>query len=786
MLPMEPAPTSQFSVLAVSVNLLSPSLRCTTSVSYNISGAGDTLFLAKQETSLVLWEAISAFRSPRGRRNSVDVVLSKLEKGGECVLVLDNLETSWEPMESRDEVEDLLSRISGLANLHLIVTLRGEERPGKVQWTRPFLRPLQPLSDAAARQTFFDITDIPNPESAQVSALLELTDNLPLAITLLASLASLEGVPSVLQRWESEHISLLTEGTDKSSNLRASIELSLSSPRLRAIPEALLLLRILAVLPDGATENTFSSMGLPLGMAHISLCRVTLCRTSLAYTDQTSGRIKLLVPIREHIRSAYPINAPLLRPLENFFYSQVEIFCRHWAKAGDCSSPELIKRVSSDLGNIYASVSTERLPLSRESIRCVLNLAKFTKTTYLGSWTLLRAIEARVVDGWEKTDPTLVGEYFAALAQVYYDDASVLAEDCLCRAVEYFKAADDPARQAHAHLDFAYYRLMIHRDTRSALKECHLALSLAQRSKCDATIARALHTLSGMYHNLGDLPRAWSHTLSALAHAQAAGDLDLEFRCLLNRASHFITAGNYPRAVDMCDAMQAIARGLGTEDGRQGLLMRSMRAEVYLRKTEWVQARRDNEAIVEMLRAREGNLKDGVQANAAYPLLNILECDLGMGVPIELAQIDALRGLSHTTHSQQVCDRIEADVRQARFGHLGRAREIYCALLKEVLGTDAEVTNHCFQKLGENAVLRKSIGEAARFYVLHLVLSLRMPDFLNTRQALRRLGDLFLLRGDPETARSLFTVALDGFTLMGVRQAKEECAARLQSITPTY
>ncbi|KAF7330017.1 AAA domain-containing protein [Mycena kentingensis (nom. inval.)] len=722
-------------------------------------------------------------------RSAVDVVLGWLEKGGQCVLVLDNVETAWEPSESRQGVEDLLSRLSGLPNLHLIITLRGEERPAKVSWTRPFLRPLQPLSDDAARQTFLDITDVPTSELPQVNTLLRLTDNLPLAITLLASLASFEGVPSVLERWESERISLLTEGTDKSSNLLTSIELSISSPRLRAIPEALLLLRILAVLPDGATEHTFASMGGPLATMNIALCRITLCRTSLAYTDQSTGRIKVLVPIREHLLAAYPAPAALLRPVEDFFYSHVEIFCTRWAKVSvaDSSSPQLIKRVSSDLGNIYSllrlAVAKERV-LSRESIQCILNLARFTRTTFLGSWALLRSIEGRVVEGWEVEDPGLVGDYFAALSNVYYDTGDVPAEEYLEKAIKYFEAADDPDRQANAYFELALYHMITCREAKLALRDCLRALSLARKSQSDVTQARVLYRLSGVYHNIGDLPRAWRATLSALAHAQAAGDLELEFRCLLNRASHFITAGNYPRAIDMCDEMREIVRGLGNEDGKHGLTLRSMRAEVYLRKTEWAEAREANLIQLEMMQAVVGGSAGGGErkdmANMPYILLNMLECDLGLGAPIEMAQVDEVRRVCTTTHSLQICALFEADLRQERFGELDATRGMYRAVLDEVRGADAELTSHCFQKLGENAALRGEVEEAMGFYTLQFALSWRMPDFLNIHYALRGLGDVFRLQGDLETARNLFTVALEGFTLMDVHRARDECVERLR------
>ncbi|KAJ7351387.1 hypothetical protein DFH08DRAFT_99102 [Mycena albidolilacea] len=35
--------------------------------------------------------------------------------------------------------------------------MRGAERPGKVKWHRPFLPPLEPLSDSASRQIFLEV-----------------------------------------------------------------------------------------------------------------------------------------------------------------------------------------------------------------------------------------------------------------------------------------------------------------------------------------------------------------------------------------------------------------------------------------------------------------------------------------------------------------------------------------------------------------------------------------------------------------------------------------------------
>jgi len=72
---------------------------------------------------------------------------------GPTALVLDNAETPWwgEP----GPVEDLLMLLAGIPTVALVVTLRGGERPGRVQWRPP--TELRPLALAAAREAFLNV-----------------------------------------------------------------------------------------------------------------------------------------------------------------------------------------------------------------------------------------------------------------------------------------------------------------------------------------------------------------------------------------------------------------------------------------------------------------------------------------------------------------------------------------------------------------------------------------------------------------------------------------------------
>ncbi|KAJ6459179.1 P-loop containing nucleoside triphosphate hydrolase protein, partial [Mycena vitilis] len=260
-------------------------------------------------------DIISAIASHIGldKSSTVKRVLQCLKFNFTSLLVLDNFETPWEFPDARKKVEELLAHLADVPNLSILVTMRGAERPGNIQWSHPFLPPLNPLTDSAALETFFDIAD-DNHDKASVTTLLELTGNLPLAVNLISSAAAYEGCEATLARWETEKTRLLSDGYDQRSSLELSIMLSLSSPRLT--PNARELLSLLSVLPDGLSDAELMQCNLPI--ANILAGKGGLLRTSLALVDR--GRLKLLPPIREYIYSSNPPESRLKVPLRDYFY----------------------------------------------------------------------------------------------------------------------------------------------------------------------------------------------------------------------------------------------------------------------------------------------------------------------------------------------------------------------------------------------------------------------------------------------------------------------------------
>ncbi|KAJ7115450.1 hypothetical protein C8R44DRAFT_928520 [Mycena epipterygia] len=262
-----------------------------------------------------------------------------------CLLILDNLETLWEPTESRGAVEEFLSLLTDVPHLALIITMRGAERPAQVRCTRPFLLPLKPLTEEASQQIFIDITDDTH-DSKDVSKPLLLADNLPLAVDLLAHLVDYEGCANVLSRWEGERTSLLSEGYDKRSNLDLSISVSLSSPRITSLPHAEELLSLLSILSDGLSDIELLQSKLPF--ENILVCKAALLRTSLAYTDD-QRRLKTLVPIREYMQKNHPPMVQVVEPLLKYFQELLDVYKTY---AGTLASAGVVARITSNFTNI--------------------------------------------------------------------------------------------------------------------------------------------------------------------------------------------------------------------------------------------------------------------------------------------------------------------------------------------------------------------------------------------------------------------------------------------------
>jgi tetratricopeptide (TPR) repeat protein len=331
-------------------------------------------------------------------------------------LVLDNLETPWEAAETRFEIENILSRLTAIKTLTVLVTMRGSERPSGIAWTRPFIAPLTPLDMAAARLTFIAISDSQKDDPYIEQLLIEL-DNLPLAINLMGNLAQSETPEVLLKRWYSENTTMLTRCPEhRLSSLQISISISLDGPRMRRNPDANLLLRILALLPQGSKDLEEIAPVIP----NVRKAAAVLRQVGLAYVDGI-GALRVLAPVRRFIVANYPPD------LSSWKFVQ-----KHFENLATMSSEiergmdglTIVERLSPQTSNMQA-VFEHSLDIDGAdfptAIQAAIDLTDLFKYTGLGSLTtLIKASQKAEAIG----NTALLADCIRSQAEIYYSRSS--------------------------------------------------------------------------------------------------------------------------------------------------------------------------------------------------------------------------------------------------------------------------------------------------------------------------------------------------------------------------
>jgi hypothetical protein len=217
--------------------------------------------------------------------------------------------------------------------------------------------------------------------------LLQFTDNMPLAVDLLAHLADYEGLSNVLARWQTERTSLLTLGYDRKSSMDVSISLSLSSPRITSGSKELL--SLLSILPDGLSDGQLVQYKLPIH--NILYCKTALLATSLAYQDG-NRQLRSLMPMREHVQKFLPPSTVLVQCLRKQFYALLELYQKY---NGEQLGP-VINQITLNLGNFHQVLQQgvyNHTPDPWITIHSISSLNSFYRLTGRGCTVLLDSIQ---------------------------------------------------------------------------------------------------------------------------------------------------------------------------------------------------------------------------------------------------------------------------------------------------------------------------------------------------------------------------------------------------------
>jgi tetratricopeptide (TPR) repeat protein len=288
------------------------------------------------------------------------------------LLIVDDAEAPWEG--DTLGVEELLGRMAGVPGLALVLTLRGNQRPAGVPWREAF-RPL-PLAPDAARGLFLSLAGRQFGGDPRLDGLLSAVDYVPLAITLVATLA--EGEPdleSIWARWLLERSAMLQRagGRDRLTNMELSYELSWSGPRMTEAGRRFM--RLLVLMPVGLAHRDLAAV-FPGAEAASAVLR----KCGLAFDEV--HRVRVLAPLREYVRRRYPPAPGDLEPLAAHFIALADSESR---RLGLALGGVAATRLAAEAPNIEFVLLNALADDSAAAIAAAVSWAKFMRFTGMGS-----------------------------------------------------------------------------------------------------------------------------------------------------------------------------------------------------------------------------------------------------------------------------------------------------------------------------------------------------------------------------------------------------------------
>ncbi|KAJ7761370.1 hypothetical protein B0H16DRAFT_1884352 [Mycena metata] len=665
------------------------------------------------------------------------------------LLVLDNFETPWETLEDRKDIEEFLSLLADVPHLAMLLTMRGAERPGKVNWTRPCPSPLASLSGEAALQTFMDIVD-GDEDDGKIQDLLDLTDNLPLAVSLIANIAAYEGCDATLTRWRTESTRLLSDGYDKTSSLETSITMSLSSPRMDV--EAQKLLSILSMLPDGLSDADLVQSDLPI--SNILHCKATLIRTSLAYTDH-GRRLKVLVPIREYVYSIHPPSSEVKLAAREYFRTILQL----WDGSQHNSSPNSIPQIPANLGNLRRLLSDAMqmdYPDTLASLRSVLLFNSFCR--HAGSAVAI-PVSHKIVH-WQN-DPVFGAYILENIHSAVH--AGDEAADLIQSGHSFFEASGDLERARWHHtLGSCYFA---RGDIAKSKQYCESALSLASTSN-GPTHAQfwALLGLAKIMRLAGDYEGGISYTKRASQCANSLGDIYIESQALSTQADHCSCMGDFREAARLCAEARALVKACGLEGSMADLDAQLLQAEIHMQKTEYSDARAAETSLL--------TADPQYKWRDAFARLNLALIDVATDAASDTIRANVSMAKAHFSTLNfalggHLCDVADGDL-LLRDGNPADARLLFTVTFQAFNGKWDEAASICLERLADHGNGMHSVQETLHWATVYLASAKRAKSRLAMMKAIRSLGDVLAALDDEETSLQLFEVALKGFTSMGV------------------
>lgn len=374
---------------------------------------------AAETPSLLITTINRTLKIPNSGFDPLQELLNYLQQCDQrTFVILDNFETPW-LSANQESIRQILSQLDSAQSLTILITSRVTVLPQGINWTKPIPPILAPFSLEAAKITFYEIVGQEeihlNPESTELEELLQLVDMVPLAVTLLASVAQTgESISNLRRAWEKERTAIISDGSsNKNTNIEVSIKLSLNSSVVRSNPRASRLLTLLCLFPDGTDRSGLEQM---TSIKNTDSTIRALKLISLIYEEHS--RLKVLSPIRGFILSG---DRSTLHDEDKdlAIKSYIKLTLKGDCWPGDDKFLKAAKLLQPESGNIHSilSIAISQGPPSAELALALLTYTGFLTLTNPNAELLGLMVSN---ENWEKDlDPELRARILHALGIAY-------------------------------------------------------------------------------------------------------------------------------------------------------------------------------------------------------------------------------------------------------------------------------------------------------------------------------------------------------------------------------
>ncbi|KAE9384678.1 TPR-like protein [Gymnopus androsaceus JB14] len=264
------------------------------------------------------------------------------------LLVLDNFETPWYSSTNQNAVQNLIEKICGQRIISTIVTMRGAEGPGNIEWNKLGGQSgLPPLTLEAAREAFLSISKNAH-GSEELDALLKELDCMPLATDMLRN---------------GNQDSRLT-------NMNTSIDLSLKMLESHNAA-SMNILPLLAYLPNGVPFWSLNLSRICVDNGNdLEMTVISMIDSGLIFEEAKS--LRMLSPIREYVQIKHPVIQHHLDQISNFYVQLLHNLPQSRVEAQD-----LLEGHTTNISTIF----TRQIDTAPQEahLKVIYSFAKFTK-----------------------------------------------------------------------------------------------------------------------------------------------------------------------------------------------------------------------------------------------------------------------------------------------------------------------------------------------------------------------------------------------------------------------